>query len=77
MTNLREDGFDRAEVCSITGHKNEMSIERYDRTMKERTLQKISRCLNEEQEKLRVFQFRQINQDAKLFCELSIHLCTF
>ena len=33
VTNLRDDGFERNEVCAITGHKNEKSIERYDRNV--------------------------------------------
>lgn len=45
VTNLREKGFNRNEVCAITGHKNEKSLDRYDKTLKERTLLKMSNSL--------------------------------
>lgn len=51
VTNLREDGFDRVEVCAITGHKCEKSIERYDKTCKERTLQRMSNSLGNRKRK--------------------------
>lgn len=38
VTNLREDEFDRSMCYCTTGHKNERSVELYDRSLKERTL---------------------------------------
>lgn len=52
VTNLREEGFERNEVCAITGHKNEKSIEKYDRSIRERTLKKMSTSLGEKRRKV-------------------------
>lgn len=45
ITTLKDAGFKNDEVCVITGHKNERSIERYDRRKDERTLGKLSDTL--------------------------------
>jgi site-specific recombinase XerD len=78
VTNLREDGFDRMEVCSITGHKNEKSIERYDRTMKERTLQKMSNHLCNRKKFDNISISTNQTSDAKFsFVNCQFHNCTF
>ena len=43
ITELKDQGFTNKEICNVTGHKKEQSVDNYDRRKRERTLSKMSR----------------------------------
>ena len=79
VTNLRDDGFERNEVCAITGHKSEKSIERYDRNLRKRSLRKLSTSLGNKRQKVEEKKFEGEGRASKYHFEGNVHFinCSF
>ena len=79
ITNLKSNGFKNDEICLITGHKSERSINRYDRLANERTIKRLSNSLSigkiETNTEINEQKIRRTKKDCYVNC--TFQNCTF